>query len=416
MNPAFVFSKSGQFLKAFIWQLIYFPLQFILKPQTHWAISGHRGRVFQDNSACLFQYVSKMTDQNIYWITKNSADFENLKSQGLQVLSKNSFRARIVLSQAKVLIYSHGEDDLDSHFLYWNKLPGLRVYLNHCLNLTKTGQMAQKQVEGMSSSRLAKFKRNITRFDYILASSETEREYFKQSFIENDTAYVLGGGAHLDQFFKLKKDSQNKVASLPGKKSHSDKMILYFPTFRDIENGKLQLAQILNDLVADVRLTQWLRENSYQFVLCHHINSQGIELDEAVKDVFQIRPPVDIIELMGECEVFISDYSGLIADYLILDKAFVAFPFDLDEYLTHRSFYSDYRGFTYGHEVNTLYALVELIISGEVFEQEQFDLHRKKITEQFFPLNTGGYSKQSFETINHLVEKSNLSSSNSEGS
>ncbi len=410
----FVISKAWHFLKALLWQLIYFPLQIILKPQNHWAMSGHRGRVFQDNSACLFQYISEVTDQKVYWITKNSADFKMLKSRGFLVLNKNTFRARLILSQAQVLIYSHGEDDLDSHFLYWNKLSGLRVYLNHCLNLTKTGQMAQKQVETMSRSTLAQFKKKITRFDYILASSETERQYFKQSFIEDDASYVLGGGAHLDQFFKLKNESENKTENESG--ISSDKMILYFPTFRDLENGRLQLSQILNDLVSDIHLTQWLRENSYQFILCHHINSQAIELDESVNDVFQIRPPSDIIELMGGCEVFISDYSGLIADYLVLNKAFVAFPFDLDEYLTHRSFYSDYRGFTYGHEVNTLSALIDLIITGKVFEQEQFGLHRNKLKEQFFPLDTADYSKRSFETISQLVENLKPPTSNSEPS
>jgi CDP-glycerol glycerophosphotransferase (TagB/SpsB family) len=395
----FLFSKSWHFVKALLFEIFVFPLWLLwfygwqkgkLKEKTPWVISGHRGRAYLDNAASLHQYITSHTEQKIVWITKNAIDKKRLEKAGHKVMWKNSLAARWTLCNAPVHIYTHGEDDLDSHLLYWNKLPALRIYLNHSLNLVKTGQLAQKSVEQMDARTLEKFKKSITKFDYLLAVSERERKFFLQSFPVKEKQVCLGGGAHLDKFFAMQKP-------------HDPRDILYFPTFRDLPLGKKQLSANIQDLVQNKKLLNWLRETKHSFSICFHINSSQVHLPEEVQDVIKIESPENILELMEKAKCFISDYSGLIADYLILDKPFVAFPFDMEEYTQFRRFYASYEELIYGPEVRSVRALVDLLISGNAFVMEKYYAHREWLHKEYFSHFTGGYSQRSYETIQRLL-------------
>lgn len=386
----FVSTKTWHFLKALWFVMIMKPiLSPFIQVRGYWVISGHRGRDYQDNSACLHAYVSDHTEQEIIWITKSPTNYQSLKDQGYRVLKKNSIAARLAILQASRLIYSHGEDDLDSHLIYWLKLPGIKVYLNHCLNLTKTGQMAQKSVAQMSTKQVHAFQKKITRFDYLLASSEIERDYFMRSFLAQETQYLLGGGAHLDPFFKLRGKAPSRT-------------ILYFPTFRDDSQGQSDLEAMMSQIMSHSVLKQWLQENGYRFVICHHINTQINSNPKEVQPYFELRPSSDIMNLMQECELFISDYSGLIADYLILDKAFVAFPYDLEHYLTMRSFYTEYKEIAYGPIVYQLEDLVEIITNKSAFHIDSFKDQRQAKMELYFPHHEAIYSEKCYQQIMSL--------------
>lgn len=390
----FFIYKTWNYLKAVTFIIAIRPLiSPWIRPKNHWVISGHRGRAYLDNAALLHSYIATETSQEIIWITKDSKTFQKLQDSHQKVLWKNSFSARCAILQARALIYSHGEDDLDSHLLYWLKLPGLRIYLNHSLNLIKTGQMAQKNVAQLSGRALEKFKSQVTRFDYILSSSEQERIFFKRSFLARDDQYLLGGGAHLDQFFRLKQENPPQ---------HQN--ILYFPTFRDSAAGNLMLEDTLQALYENSELNQWLIDHGVTFTVCHHINTK-IRFQPEPESPFSFQPSSQIINLLKSCRLFISDYSGLIPDYLILEKPFVAFPFDLDDYLKIRNFYTDYKDIAYGPICQSIEALVESISTGEAFDLEKFAAIRESKMNLYFPHKEAIYSAKCYESIVELTSK-----------
>jgi hypothetical protein len=77
---------------------------------------------------------------------------------------------------------------------------------------------------------------------------------------------------------------------------------------------------------------------------------------------FQFIPVSRLKEGIYDCQAFISDYSGLLADFLSFDRPTIFFPFDREDYLRVRRLYVTYDDFAYGPLVETADDLVELLV------------------------------------------------------
>ena len=94
-----------------LWLLFHPFLKLRKKKTAPWVIGGHRGRIIADNSREL-ALEAKRQGIPILWIG-NSATMAEARSLGFRTAVRQSWQARLAISQAPCLIYSHGEDDLD---------------------------------------------------------------------------------------------------------------------------------------------------------------------------------------------------------------------------------------------------------------------------------------------------------------
>lgn len=396
MTLTFAIQKTSYWMGYRAFRLFVYPFlrnRFGVKADAPWVIGGHRGRLYDDNCAALHQYLIRRTAQPVVWLTSNPVLVSRFRSEGIPVLKRQSLRARIALMQAPVLIYSHGEKDLDEYFLSANRKFGFRVYLNHCLNVIKAGQCYSAHYEGLSPARKRAFQRSITRFDRFLVSSETESKFAKLSFPHLSDKIVLGGGAHLDFFF----DPANRV--------ETRKKVFYFPTFRDdgIET-KYSVQDILEKLVRDPDLTAWLRAEGMTFEIGRHINSKRLEIPDGAKSLFREVGPAELKKSLLECEVFISDYSGIQGDYLALKKPILHFVYDLEDYLKVRRLYSKYEDFAFGPVVKSVPELVDALRSKR-YRSEEYALRAQRRFEEYFPVSKPEYAATTHAVILRELER-----------
>ena len=337
-----------------------------------WVIGSHSGHRYADNCAALHRHARTRTGQPVIWLTANQKISDGLRAAGHPVLRKGSLAARLAILRAPALIYSHSESDLDEHFLYRLRVAGTRVFLNHCMHHIKS---------------FHKTRWRPTRFDLLLASSARERSNFAAAYGGQCERIIVGGGAHLDNFF----------ASAP--RAERQRRILYAPTFRDPDVKAKALADVVGELTANRTLRRYLADAGYRFVVGHHVNSRPVPLPDEAGDLFESVGPEELIEEMRTCALLISDYSGVQCDYLIYNKPIIHFPFDLEQYRAVRELCVEYSEFAFGPVVRTVPQLVELLTSERWLDLDPYEKRREHWMEQYFPIRKPRYSERTFQTI-----------------
>ncbi len=367
-----------QSIPFLLFSITLLPLALLTRNKCNpWVISGHKGNYYEDNSKSLHEYITGSTDQKIVWISANHAIASTLRKRGHDVLKKHSLRARFTIVNAPVLIYSHGEDDLDILLYLLRRVLGTRIMLSHTLN----------HLKGPSKSRIRHF---VTDFDYVLATSVEEKRNIEQLYPGRKDQIVLGGGAHLDQFFR-EKDNEKKNT------------VLYFPTHRETQAARERLNSTIENLMHSNTLKSWLEKNQFKFVICRHVNSSQFQPRE--KDKLLIHAPPDcLIQYIMHCRLFISDYSGTLSNFLILNQPVVFYPFDLDDFKTKRVIYRSYEECCYGPRADNTGELVELITEKNWHSDDFMKWKdRDKLSARYFPYSDAVYSAKSYEKIKTLV-------------
>lgn len=345
-----------------------------------WVIGGHRGRIYEDNSAAVHKYVAESTDQEIIWISANPELTHELRGRGYKVLRKNSWKARLAMIKAPVVIFSHGEDDIDQFFRYFRKSAGLRIHLNHGQNFAKTGYFAVPAAAGWNEQKRREMQKKFADFDYMLAGSEYEKLMFLKAMpYKPESAFVPDCGcAHVDKL----------IVAAKGK---PEGRILWFPTFRDDAADAEQLNRMEAEVLHSETLRRYLERTGRKFTLVRHINS-GTGSFGDVAPCFEIRDVQEIGELLPTAECLVSDYSSIAIDWLIFDRPLVRFAFDVERYTRKRSFYIPLDEFVLGKDVKTVDELAEFISSGAWKDRTPYlakiEFYKKKIFPNPEPTHT----------------------------
>lgn len=381
-------------IQLVILSLIAFPISlFIGRKNQPWVIGGHRGRLYDDNSAALHDYISSQTNQDIIWITSNPVILKKLKTLNLRVLKRNSLKARWAILKAPVLIYSHGEDDLDMFLLLWRKILGSRIMLNHCMHHLKSSGATLKPYIAANPIRKYLYRKFVfINFDYLLVSSEKERQKFARTLPHYVAKMVLGGGAHLDYFFKNRNHPVNN-------------RILYFPTHRESKEGKQMLEEIKIQIQSNKKLIAYLEKENLKFVFCTHINSTSKAL-EGIADCFEMKTDFnDIKEELTKCALLISDYSSLSLDYLVFDKPLVYFPFDLADFTIRRNFHNPtpFLENQPGPVAFHLNELIEILTTNQWKDIATYTKAKSFWDQELFPFQKPVYAQKSYEKICELI-------------
>lgn len=375
-------------LWAPLWLLVLHPLWRRNKQHGLWVIGGHRGRLYADNASEVERSARARGKTTLF--LANRPLVARLFEDGVPAALRNSWRARRAISQAEALIYSHGEDDLDLCALLLRGRTAPRIYLNHSLNFLKAGGVTDPRWN--TGGPLVRAVRSflLTDCDVVLAASEAEAVTLKQAYPMHNVR--LGGGAHLDAW--------QRAGSSPAKRR-----IYWFPTFRESGAAKAELQRVMSELFYSKGLAAWLQREGYEFFVGTHINreTQGVQTPPSP---FVLRSPHQLVQDVAAAELLISDYSGIVFDYLLLGRPQIHFTFDLDDYLSKRALFTSHRDLKFGLQVQTVNELVQALVSG-AWRDEALTLAARAERNRCLPPGEEDFASRSVHAISSfLSEKS----------
>ena len=128
-----------------------------------------------------------------------------------------------------------------------------------------------------------------------------------------------------------------------------------------------------------------------------------IEKDKEILKKFEsyesfkiLRYDFDLNSILSSCDILISDYSGIVADFLYINKPIILYIPDLKNYQLNPGLNLDYKKFDIGHKV---FSFDELVVNiKNYFEDEKefnnkFLLQRKKYFDIFYQNKDLGLEK-----------------------
>ncbi len=323
-------------------KLILFFLIKIIPKSKNILVFGDRGGIrFADNSRYLFFYLNKNHSEfRCIWITKNPEIANLLKNLNYEVYLSNSIKGIYYCLIAKWHLFNFIENDIhkaittfsNSILLWHGVLPKKLNSINHKPNIVNN--FIYKRIKKYFVYPNEELAKNIIdrfpKYKYDLLKSNLPRnihlEQKKETFLTADENKII------------------KEIIFSKKKIYG-----YFPTwredgleiFRDIKNFEK-----LNDL-NDV-----LKKSNSIILIKKHMNSEKKDGDrrynpEIEKMILKLQDldsfmfadyNTDLNSILVKCDYLITDYSGVVFDFLYLKKPIILYVPDYEEFLIKNGF------------------------------------------------------------------------------
>lgn len=307
---------------------------FLFK-QSNVLIGLPHARIYSDNSKYFFEYlIRKQVNLNFYLITKDKSIYKKLRKEfGERVVYSYSFKAIIVYLKSRFILVTHGKDDIFP-FLPSKKY---QVIINmwHGSPLKKIGRLVDQYKDW-----------ELDFFHYMIASTENEVPHFAKAF-NIDPSIIKVFGQPRNDLLSIEVTSENKL------RNHIK--VLYTPTYRNY--GSETLLFPFDDFNA-IEFNDFLKENNIHLVLKSHINANEISSNSPISALAERITILDnkdpkLQERLQECDILVTDYSGIFFDFVNVDKPIVFIPFEFDSFLENPGFIYDYNETTPGFKVNS---------------------------------------------------------------
>lgn len=291
------------------------------KDYSLWLFGAWKGKTYNDNPKYLFEYVSANNPEiKAVWVTKNQAIYDSIKNKGLKVVMYPSKEANKLINRAGVMFQSEGSRDIGYYPVGRTRV----VQLYHSIPAKSLGWF--EKYKGIKQ-HIINIECDNNKKSYWLCPSLYYKKLIQNVFDVPDDHFLKVGFPRNDM---IAVDAHNKYI-LELRKNY-EKIVLYLPTHRNW--GKdFDLKFVENGLL---RMDKFAFNKKICFLYKPHPNE--IELiKNAVVDLQNVKVLEgsdfeDLYDYLYECDLLISDYSGVIYDFLPSNKPIVLFDYDLENY------------------------------------------------------------------------------------
>ncbi len=178
-------------------------------------------------------------------------------------------------------------------------------------------------------------------FDLLCAMGSYDKPIMMKAFALSDAQVKITGYPRNDIMFSSSIEDCKKRVSEYLEISYEKKIILYAPTFRDYKKD-LKGAYTF-DFNVTKQLFDFVNATGYQLLVRAHpallfTNASDLGIIDASK-----YPNVE--DLLMVSDILITDYSGIMFDFALLEKPILCYPYDLEEYEEKRGLYFEYESF-----------------------------------------------------------------------
>jgi len=316
--------------------LLGFLSYFVSKKSNQVLLGSRYGYNFIGNPKYFFLYLYKQKkDVNPIWITSNDKVFQRLESEGLPVVYRYSWEGFVAILKSNFLIFDHSAREVSYSFF----LPGRFKKINswHGGSGIKTMKVSfHNRFDQIILRNIIKkiIKHERKSYQTVLTCSNSWKEKYSSIFGEK-CIKVLGYPKN-DLFFDDSRVYQDYKTIL--KLEKFDKVILYCPTYR--ENFRTQYP-FSNKFLK--KLNEFLVDRNYVFLDKRHLNEHWNGGCSKFSNIVDITNTVeDIMDLLFHVDILITDYSSAVADFSLLDKPIIFYPYDYEDYVQSQGMMIDY--------------------------------------------------------------------------
>ncbi|MEZ4114043.1 MAG: CDP-glycerol glycerophosphotransferase family protein [Candidatus Paceibacterota bacterium] len=331
------------------------------------------GEVFADNAKYFFLYTSQ-EQKNIksIWIAKSKELAQKLTSLGYKSFYKKSFLGFWYQFRAGFFV-------IDAYIQPNNYMLSGRSKIVQLLH-----------GKGMKKKGYADKPEKVQ--DFIFNTSPFTLSILPEIFKEDSKTFITGYSRN-DIFYKEIKDSEidvdRPIIEHVKNMKKDKKIVMYAPTFR---RGQIEFD--FDKVLPMENLKSFAKENNIFFILSLHNKYRAQQSESKIEENIGFLEESDIYPLLKEVDVFITDYSSSFADYLLLDKPIVFYPYDFDEYNEKEGLSADYDQITPGPKVRNFQDLKTLILSEDSYGEE-----RKRVRDLYHTYQDGLSSKRIWEIL-----------------
>ncbi len=348
---------------------------------------GEHGGKFIGNNKYYFLRMRKKLSGNVYWVVDDNELYDELKKEEIPVLLFSETITKLLLFR--------------THFFYFDnmtwqrKYPWLRhlkvktIHMSHGVGLKYTEKMMIPK-EFLNALTTIESKRLNERIFYndllVSTSSFYAKEVSSPAYNTPLKNIICSGYPKNDLFYedilgqKIFTDSAI-LEILKQEKESGKKIIVYAPTFRD-----MQVDFDYTSIIDYGKLTEFLNREQLLLVIKGHTS---IVVEAIESEAENNRGPIvsykndrDGYPLLKFADLLITDYSSIYMDFLHALKPILFFPYDIDEYLKqHRMIQFDYFEMTPGPKAYTQDELINWIDRFLLKNEDGYQDERKKISK-----------------------------------
>lgn len=331
---------------------LYYLAQLFPRDKRLWVFGAWFGKRYSDNSRYVFDYVnSKEPDITAVWMTSDPLIVQEVRASGKRAYMSNSFAGYWYSARAGLAVVNCGPDDVNAMGIARAK----KVQLWHGTPIKKIkfdDQLNENPPLGFPLELMRVAWRKFVgylhpKWDIIVAPSAVVASRFESAFRAAREAVKVLGNPRADVILSY------PPKEIPAVKSFLDqhgatRAILFAPTHRKEGHREAGYFDGLDSNQLDEALA---KHDAVLFAKLHFFHQgQDNVLKGGTRLKFLRDTDIDDVNyLLPHIDVLISDYSGIIFDFLILDRPVILAPFDIAEYkASDREMYPSYEDFSPG--------------------------------------------------------------------
>ncbi|WP_213370277.1 CDP-glycerol glycerophosphotransferase family protein [Mesobacillus boroniphilus] len=340
-------------------------------------VGGWYGKRFADNSKHFFLYAHENKEElgleKVVWVTRSDEIKNELSSQGFNVYKSWSIPSVWYHFRAGIHLVDQAFSDINP----WFSIRSKKINLWHGFPLKKIGAYA----DGSYKTNIQKPETVWDKLDsiltrgnwgkhYVLATSDFSAKILAEAFNRPVESMIVSGYPRnyeplIENPVKYipnhEKDYLNKVVEA---KKQGDKIIGYFPTFRD---KRETLIFGTSDSSEIQEIMDYFNESNIKVIGKFHFAGKDDKFSDLHNHEAFINLPsdADVYTFLSEIDVLMTDYSSIYFDYLLWDRPIIFFPYDLAYYRDEdRGLIFDYDEFTPGPKAFNIEQLKQLLSNG----------------------------------------------------
>ena len=292
-----------------------------------WVFGALEGRKYDDNSKYMFEYMCKAHSQEFrcVWLTNNASTLQLLRHLGKEAYLNGSWKGKWMQLRAGVAFYTHGLMDF-----------GLIPLLGGAEIVALWHGFGFKNIyNGKYDGWKLKTKRALDRlfsWTYRTITPVTSNyvvDWVQRMFTLKPKCIYITGQPRNDVFRTIDRSAVLQSIGIDTNK----KVVVYMPTYRNLSMGKEAMKAIVNDLYCSKSLSEVLTNNNLFFLVKLHPLTPHVDLPP--RDNFAVLNYSEVSDnqqLLGACDVLVTDYSSCFVDYALLRRPLIFYLPDANEF------------------------------------------------------------------------------------